>query len=180
MFEDFVKHIAKWEGGYSNDPLDRGGETVRGITWGTYQTIGPKLGFPATKERFLKLTFDDFAKFVKYFWDRSSANEIRDKRNAAHITQLRWGNANRIPQFLNKIFAAKGIQDRVPSDTLLTKQNIKNINSLNQDELFDTIHKLKMDHYEGIIRNDPSQSRFRTGWQRRANDFYNTFKKKTS
>lgn len=44
MFEEALKQVLKWEGGYVNDPRDPGGATAYGITTATYDAWRRKQG----------------------------------------------------------------------------------------------------------------------------------------
>lgn len=167
-------HIGKWEGGYSNNPADAGGETVRGITWNTFQGIAPKLGWPATRERFLGLTENDFKRVVKYFWDISKADKINPSVGA-FITQLRWGGQSRVKSFVDQVFASHGITDRVPASTFLSDSNIKYLNKLNPVKVFNQLHQLRVAQHTQRAQTVPGQAQFLQGWLRRAADFNATF-----
>lgn len=39
LTDRLVKHILGEEGGWANDPDDHGGKTMRGVTWGTYNSL---------------------------------------------------------------------------------------------------------------------------------------------
>jgi len=39
-----IPHILKWEGGWSNDPADKGGPTMKGVTLAVYSAYREKKG----------------------------------------------------------------------------------------------------------------------------------------
>ena len=41
-----IPFILRWEGGFANDPADRGGATMKGITIGTFTTYRKSKGKP--------------------------------------------------------------------------------------------------------------------------------------
>jgi type VI secretion system secreted protein VgrG len=67
-FDAWFRVMARWEGGYANDPNDRGGETNRGITYRTFQALATRLGIPNTYERFRNLTEADQRLFAAHYW----------------------------------------------------------------------------------------------------------------
>ena len=42
--EHYLPFLLKWEGGYSDDPADRGGSTYMGVTLTTYRRLHPEAG----------------------------------------------------------------------------------------------------------------------------------------
>jgi lysozyme family protein len=37
-YKKLIPHILKWEGGWANDSVDKGGPTMKGITLNTYKS----------------------------------------------------------------------------------------------------------------------------------------------
>ena len=44
--KNLIPFILKWEGGFANDPTDRGGATNKGVTIATYEAYCKKKGLP--------------------------------------------------------------------------------------------------------------------------------------
>ena len=44
--KNFIPFILKIEGGFANDPIDRGGATNKGVTIATYEAYCKKKGVP--------------------------------------------------------------------------------------------------------------------------------------
>ena len=57
MFDKAVTRVLHWEGGYSNDPHDKGGETKFGISAASYPTIDIKA---VNEERARKIYYNDY------------------------------------------------------------------------------------------------------------------------
>lgn len=53
-FEKALAFALRWEGGYSNHPNDKGGETNRGITYQTYNAYRRSKGLPIRSVRHLE------------------------------------------------------------------------------------------------------------------------------
>lgn len=85
--------IRKWEGGFVNDPDDRGGATNMGITIGTWKTYGydkDKDG-DLDVEDLKKITLDDWNNiFQKVYWARWQADKIIHKEIAYMLVDWVW------------------------------------------------------------------------------------------
>lgn len=52
-FKRSLLFVLRWEGGYSNNPADAGGETNKGVTWRVYNDYRHSLGLPIRSVRYL-------------------------------------------------------------------------------------------------------------------------------
>ncbi|MDR2223553.1 MAG: peptidoglycan domain protein [Flavobacteriaceae bacterium] len=158
--------IAKWEGGYVNDPLDNGGATNMGITLNTWKHVGyDKNGDGKIDEKDIKLlSKDDFQYVLRKYWDKWRADEIKNQSIANILVDWYWGSGKWgiiIPQrILN-----------VTQDGIVGAKTIAAINNSNQKELFDKIFTARVKFLNDIVKNNPSQKRFINGWMNRLNDF---------
>lgn len=177
---NFFDYIAKWEGGYANHKLDTGGETNRGITLTTFNSLASKLLGDNSYTRFLNLTFDDFKKFVNHYWNLANGNEFKDANVAAMLTDLTWGSGEGgAKKILRNALTA--MNRTATTSTAITSDDVKIVNTiLDQGKFFDELHKARLAFYNAIVARSPNQVVFLKGWTNRANDFYNTFKKKST
>ena len=69
--EKLIPFIQKWEGGFANDPTDRGGATMRGITLATFRAYRKAKGGATPSVADLKNISDAEWKAVykTMFWD---------------------------------------------------------------------------------------------------------------
>jgi lysozyme family protein len=159
-----MQPIFRWEGGYVNDPDDRGGETKYGITKKRYPNLDIK---NLTKEKAAELYYDDF-------WKKYRVNEFRDQNTATHFLDTiinhgpKWGTTL-LQRALNDI----GIP--TDEDGKIGPQTIKNANSADSVLLNTAIGKRRLKFYDAIVRNNPSQKKFLKGWKKRANYYINSF-----
>jgi lysozyme family protein len=70
-FEDCVNHVLRWEGGYSNDPNDPGGETNFGISKRAYPNLDIK---HLTRDQAKQIYFTDY-------WQAVGADKMPDGLN---------------------------------------------------------------------------------------------------
>lgn len=166
--------ILKWEGGYANDPVDRGGATNMGVTIGTatgYYKKGAK-NFDKngdgkiTPEDIKALTKDDFTFVLRKFWDHCRADEINNQSIAEIIVDWAWGSGPGTA--MKKVSAVLGLN---PS-TKMTDEMLAKINGWQpQEDLFNKIWHARESHFNGIVSNNPSQRKFIKGWMNRLKSY---------
>lgn len=153
--------ILKWEGGFVDDPLDRGGATNKGITIGTFRNF---YGKNATVEQLKHITDEQWLHIFKSgYWDKWKADDIENQSIADIVVDWAWasGTATSIKQ-VQKILGV-AVDGIVGNDTLTA------INTADQRNLFSKIHSRRIEFVENIVKRDPSQTRFLKGWKNRIN-----------
>lgn len=153
--------IAKWEGGYVNHPLDKGGCTNMGVTIAAYRQFVNRDG---TCEDLRKMTHTDFEKVLRKYWDMWKADQIKDQQVAEILVDWVWGSGRygiTIPQQLI------GVTD----DGIVGPVTLAKINSYNPAVLHDMIWNRRKTYLERLVANNPSQKVFLKGWMNRLNDF---------
>ena len=160
-------YIARWEGGFANDPLDRGGATSMGVTIATWRQVGyDKDGDGNIDVRDLKLlTPDDVINRVlkPHYWNRWKADLINSQSVANILVDWVWTsgiNGIKIPQRILGI-----AQDGIVGPLTLQK-----VNAQDPHDFFDRIKAERLIFLNRIVERDPSQKRFLKGWLNRLND----------
>ena len=153
--------ILRWEGGFVDDPLDRGGATNKGITIGTFRNF---YGKDATVEQLKHITDEQWLHIFKSgYWDKWKADDIENQSIADIVVDWAWasGTVTSIKQ-VQKILGV-AVDGIVGNDTLTA------INIAGQRILFAKIHSRRIEFVENIVKRDPSQARFLKGWKNRIN-----------
>lgn len=153
--------VLRWEGGFVDDPLDRGGATNKGITIGTFRNF---YGKDATVEQLKNITDEQWLHIFKSgYWDKWKADDIENQSIADIVVDWAWasGTATSIKQ-VQKILGV-AVDGIVGNDTLTA------INTADQSSLFDKIRSRRIEFVENIVKRDPSQARFLKGWKNRIN-----------
>lgn len=153
--------ILKWEGGFANDPLDKGGATNKGITIGTFRQF---YGKDATVEQLKRITDEQWLHVFKAgYWDRWQADRITNQAVANILVDWVWAsgvNGIKIPQ------RVLGVAD----DGIVGEKTLAALNAQNPAEFFAKIHAERIKFVDDIVRRNPTQARFIKGWKNRIND----------
>lgn len=139
-FDKMLKFVLLREGGYSNNPNDKGGETNKGITYQTYNSYRKSRGL---SPRSVKYITDEEVRDIYYnnYYKASGADKIQNPKLAAYVfdTAVNMG-VSRAKEFL-----------------------AKSGNDLN------TYEQLRRNKYNKFVEYDSSQRCFLQGWNNRIN-----------
>lgn len=158
--------ILSWEGGYVNDPIDKGGATNMGVTIATWRKVGyDKDGDGDIDVADLKLlSKDDVLNRVlkPHYWDKWKADQIRSQSVANILVDWVWGsgaNGIKIPQKLLGLTV----------DGIVGPKTLAAVNSSDSLALFNAIKAEREAFLWRIVERDPTQKRFIKGWLNRLN-----------
>lgn len=170
-FELAIPTILNNEGGFVNDPNDKGGFTYRGITrknfqnWNGWNIID---NIPDLKNGQI-IQNADLEQLVKAFyktnfWDKFKGDFI-DNQTIAVFTFDWFVNAGSP--------AIKHLQEcaGVNNDGIIGTGSITAINAADQSELLAKLKQARISFYNAIVANNPTQERFLNGWLNRVNSF---------
>jgi lysozyme family protein len=158
----FSPKILQFEGGFVDDPVDKGGATNMGVTFVTFQAV---FGRDKTVEDLKNMTIDQFTMVLKkYFWDRWKADQINNQSVAEILVDWVWGSGHwgiTIPQ---RILGVK-------ADGAVGPATLAALNGADQGSLFEKIKQARFVFINDIILNDPTQEKFEKGWVSRVSSY---------
>ena len=158
-----IPFIKRWEGGWANDPDDRGGATMMGVTINTYKAYCAKTGRPVPTADDLRMISETEWRdiFKTLYWDKWRADLIIDQSIAHILVDWVWASGNygiSIPQRLLG----------VPVDSIVGPKTLSALNSYpNQRELFHKIMAARKQYIEDICIKTPTNAKFKKGWLNR-------------
>lgn len=119
--------ILRWEGGFVNDPLDRGGATNKGITIGTFRQF---YGKDATVEQLKNITDEQWLHIFKSgYWNPWKADEIVNQSIANIVVDWAWASGPG-----TSIKQVQGVLG-VAADGIVGPKTLATINSADQRTL---------------------------------------------
>lgn len=158
--------ILKWEGGFVNDPVDKGGATNMGVTIGTWRSVG------YDKDGDGDIDVDDLHLLDKedviervlrpHYWNRWRADEILNQSVANILVDWVWASGTHGIKRPQRILG-------VTPDGIVGPKTLAAVNSMDPMELHFRIKNDRIKFIDEICRRDPSQERFRKGWMNRIN-----------
>ncbi|MBL4677576.1 MAG: hypothetical protein JKY70_15445 [Mucilaginibacter sp.] len=171
------------EGGYANDPHDRGGETWRGVarnSWGAWPgwkiVDAIKAQHPVSLNAALAANTElsnmvlDFYK--QNFWDPLKLDQLDSNQISLQLfdisVNMGTGRGSKmLQQAINHFRAANpiGVDGQIGPIT------ISAANAIDHQALYDQINTLRGNFYNAIIQRDPTQERFRRSWFSRIKPF---------
>lgn len=153
--------ILKWEGGFADDPVDRGGATNKGVTLATFRHF---YGAGCTSRDLRAMTETQWLHIFKTgYWDRWQADRIVSQSLADILVDWVWASGSYGITRPQKILG-------VEPDGIVGERTLSALNGSDYERLF---HRIKVDRIafvENIVRRDPSQRRFLRGWLNRIDD----------
>ena len=154
--------IKRWEGGYSDNPNDRGGATNSGVTLAVYQSV---YGKSKTKNDLKRMTNDQWDYiFTKLYWNKWKADEIKNQSIANILVDWVWMSGYGTIKKIQSLFG-------LTADGIVGNKTISYINSHDQEEVFKKIWNRRKSFYDSLVANNPSQKVFLNGWMNRLNTF---------
>ena len=182
--KNLIPFILKWEGGFANDPTDRGGATNKGVTIATYESYCKKKGLPRPSVADLKhISDDNWRDIVKtMFWDKWRADDIQSQKVANILVDWFWASGI---HGIKKPQALLGVK----VDGIVGNKTLSAVNFADPEELFGAIYQERVKFLTAIVANSVAayekkigrkateaellkytQKRFIKGWLNRLQD----------
>ena len=157
--------VKKWEGGFVNNPTDKGGATNMGVTITTFEAYCRKKEYPRpTVERLKRLTDKEWMDVLKtMYWDRWKADAILSQKVANILVDWVWCSGSHgifIPQRLLGIKA----------DGIVGEKTIHALNAQKPDKFFQAVFDARKRFLNDITISRPTNKRFLKGWLNRLED----------
>ena len=153
-----VPFIKEWEGGFVNDPTDKGGATNMGVTITTFEAYCRKKEYPRpTVERLKRLTDKEWMDVLKtMYWDRWKADAILSQKVANILVDWVWCSGSHgifIPQRLLGIKA----------DGIVGEKTIHALNAQDHNKFFQIVFDARKQFLQDITDGSVKRYEARIG-----------------
>lgn len=156
-----IPFIKKWEGGFANDPDDKGGCTMMGVTIATYRKF---FGKDKTCEDLKHITEDEWLEiFRKGYWDCWKADEIKNQSIAQLVVDCGWGSGPKTA--IKKVQATLGLK----VDGVVGPKTLAALNQAPSAGVFRKLWVMRYNWFHDIAKSG-NNKKFLRGWLNRLND----------
>lgn len=174
LFSKISSVILRHEGGYVNDPNDRGGETNMGITIATWRAYAPiDLGIEATSSTLRNMTKEQ-AEIIYYnhYWEPKGFCKLENTKVALMVYDWTITSGRAVKQIRKMLHDE--YNNRLIVNNIMDDDMIHCINAVeNQEQLLSRIAEIRKDYYRSltITNGEPNaQIKFLNGWINRVDD----------
>jgi len=158
------------EGGYSDDPDDRGGKTKYGITEAVFGDAIRRGIISPIRADIRELSLEEAkAIYRKDYWDRLQLGEVKDATIAAEIFDTAV-NMGRMAATLICQRALNYLGEDVDEDGVMGRMTIAAVNRWCKKDaraLFVCLNGFQFMQYVKIVNGNETQKKFARGWTKR-------------
>jgi lysozyme family protein len=162
-FKRCLMFVLAREGGYVNNPNDRGGSTNRGVTQATYDSWRTRQGLPLQS---VKLIADAelAALYRRDYWDKVAGDDLPSPVNLVVFDGAVNSGPGRAVRWLQD--ACGTVADgAIGPNTLAAIHHACDFHGV--QHIAEVIVEKRQQFYESIVARDPSQKVFLRGWTNR-------------
>ena len=167
LFYSTIPLVLKYEGGFTDNPNDRGGRTNMGVTQGFLDTYKERAGVSVDDVRYLKE--EDAIELYRTEWNIYGFGKL-DNSNVMKLVYDFAVNSGPLVaiKYLQRILNSKG--KNLAVDGYIGENTNRAANSVDEKWLVREIQKSRAEHCDRIVDQDPKQREFIKGWFNRIND----------
>jgi len=158
-FDDCIAFVLRQEGGFVDDPVDRGGATNMGITQREYSQWLTSVGNPPASVRDLTPAEAEVVYHTDY-WDKVQADRFGEPMDLVLFDTAVNHGVTRAIKILQEAL-------QVPVDGVLGPVTLTAALVDSQRQLAIDMLTARTNFYTRIVQNAPSQARFSAGWANR-------------
>lgn len=156
---DAINKVLLHEGGYVNNPLDKGGATNFGITQKVYETF---IGHPVTIAEMKAMPKGNaIAIYKKDYWDKIQGDKIKNYGVAFALFDQSVNRGHK------KVISQAQSILKIPVNGIAESNFVTAINKYPSKDFLDKFIAMSKQSYIDIVKNNPTQVTFLKGWLNR-------------
>lgn len=156
-FEEALKFVLHHEGGWSDDPRDPGGATMKGVTIGVYKEY---LGRDVSKDELKNIPQEHLLNIYKTrYWDKAKCDELKAGVDLSVFDLAVNGGTGRAAKILQRCVGAT-------EDGVIGPKTMALVNSIPAKELIILFAEERRNFYKGL----KAFEHFGRGWLRRTDE----------
>jgi lysozyme family protein len=182
-FKQGFAHVLANEGFYSNNPNDRGAETLLGIArkpnpqwngWVVVDQMRKEPGFPKNLKNNISIVNCAQEFYKSQYWDKIKGDQITEQEIAVELfdtaVNMGVGVASKFVQDALNLLNRNGKSYRdITEDGIIGKDTLQLLNDFPDTTIMlRTLNALQAALYIKICELDPTQEEFFRGWLKRA------------
>ena len=160
-FEKYAPILKRLEGGFVNNPADKGGITNCGVTLATFRAI---FGKDKTVDDLKKMTDKQWSQIMKVYWDACKGDSIKSQAVANIVVDWNVNSGMTGRKAVQRVFG-------LYADGIFGPKTLSALNAEPQRCVFCKIKSAREDFYRKIAEKTPSQLVFLKGWLNRLKSF---------
>lgn len=170
-FQKTITH----EGGYINDPDDKGGETYKSISrashnnWSGWEMIDKyknKSGFPANLDKDVELQNQVEIFYLYEFWLPLKADQIQNQMNADSIFDFSVNTG-----IITSVQLSQSLMGDIHVDGIIGVRTLSKLNGVDLKHFQAAFIVGKIAYYIYIIKKRPTNKKYLYGWVTRALEY---------
>jgi lysozyme family protein len=156
-----LRFILRWEGGFVDDPADRGGRTNRGVTQRTYDSWRSRQGLAPRDVKGIEEA-EVSAIYEGDYWIPPRCDILASPLDLVEFDTAVNMGPRRAVRILQTVLGC-GVDGAFGGDTIAAAATCDPGNTVVE------YCKVREGIYRGIVQRDPTQARFIKGWMNRLN-----------
>lgn len=167
LFYSTIPLVLKYEGGYTDNPNDRGGRTNMGVTQGFLDTYKERAG--VNVDDVIHLKKEDAIELYRTEWNTYGFGMLDNSNIMKLVYDFAVNSGPKVAiKYLQRILNRKG--KNLAVDGYIGEYTNSAVNSVDEKWLAREIQKARAEHCDRIVDQDPKQREFIKGWFKRIND----------
>jgi len=161
-FMTALPYLLKNEGGYVNNPADKGGETYAGITATTARAAGytgPMNPIPAATVASI---------YQNNYWAPAGLDGCTDQNIATALLDGAADGLDNLAKVVQNALTTLNVEN--DQDGHWGPNTLAAVQSVDPDTFLSALSDAWIAWYQAIVARDPTQQQFMSGWTNRAND----------